>query len=370
MYPISTVFARGLGQRASTVTSTFGGRSLGQVKPESGKLSWASDGRKVTARLDLVVADPRGTLAAPLGPLGWLGQQLVLRSGVSRVSYEEMIPCGSYRIDDSGAGEQAWSVHRNGKAVRRGGRLSPYAVDLLSILEEDDLIGLEQPLAGGTIRSEAIRLIGGRIPIASSWPGVADPSVPASVTYSTNRLTALCDLATTVNAVVWAGRSGELRFIPQPATGAAAVWTAAATRTVQIVLAGNRTGLYNRFVMEGTDANGAAIRGVADVLDGPLAVNPNVPFGTVVYRHNDPLAKTQNAIDASAVTLRNNMVANRTVLARITVPADPSLDPLDVVAVTDPEGRVWTGPVTSCTMPLEAGVMVLEVPVPLSTVLS
>lgn len=370
MYPVSTVFARGLGSRASTVTSTFGGKSLGQVKATSGKLSWASDGRKVTSRLDLVVPDPRGTLAAPLGPLGWLGQQLVLRSGVSRVSYEEMIPCGSYRVDDSGSGEQAWSMHRNGKVVRRGGTLSPYAVDLLSILEEDDLIGLEQPLPAGTIRSEAIRLVGGRIPIASSWPGVSDPSVPASVTYSTNRLTALCDLAATVNAVVWVGRAGELRFIPQPVAGATPVWTADATKAVRIVTAGNRTGLYNRFVVEGTDANGAAIRGVADVTDGPIAVNPYVPFGTKAYRHNDPLAKTQVAIDASAVTLRNNMVASRTVLARITVPADPSLDPLDVVAVTDPEGRVWKGPVTSCALPLEPGVMVLEVPIPLSTVLS
>jgi hypothetical protein len=37
--------------------------------------------------------------------------------------------------------------------------------------------------------------------------------------------------------------------------------------------------------------------------------------------------------------------------------------------VTDPEGRVWTGPVVSCTMPLEPGVMVIEIPVPLSAVM-
>ncbi len=394
MYPVSTVFARGLGSRASSIVSTLGGRSLGQINAESGTLSWASDGRKVTGKLDMSVPDPHGTLAAPDGPLGWIGQQLVVRSGVSRSSYEELIPCGSYRIDDSGSVEQAWSLHRKSllavtgdfwsdiwsdiwpgaltlvgpqKVVRRGGKLSPSAVDLLSILEEDEFIGLEQPLPGATIRSEVLRLVGGRMPVASSWSGVADPSVPASVTYDANRLTAICSLAAAVNAVVWAGRSGELQFVPQPAVGATPVWTADATRAVKIIIAGNRTGLYNRFITEGTDANGAALRGVADVLDGPLAVGSR--FGTVTYRHSDPLSKTQAAIDASAQTYRDRIVADRTVRVRITVPADPSLDPLDVVAVTDPEGRVWTGPVVSCTMPLEPGVMVIEIPVPLSAVM-
>jgi len=397
MYPVSAVFSRGLGSRASTIVSTLGGRSLGQVTAESGTLSWASDGRKVTGKLDLSVPDPHGTLAAPDGPLGWIGQQLVVRSGVSRSSYGELIPCGSYRIDDSGSVEQAWSMHHNSmltvtgnlfsdiwsdtwpgaltrtltgtlKAVRRGGRLSPSAVDLLSILEEDEFIGLEQPLPGATIRSEVLRLVGGRMPVASSWPGVPDPAVPASVTYDTNRLTSLCSLAAAVNSVVWAGRSGELQFLPQPAVGATPVWTADATRAVKIIISGSRTGLYNRFIVEGTDADGAALRGVADVTVGPLTVGP--PFGTVTYRHNDPLAKSQTAIDAAAQTYRDRIVADRTARVRVTVPADPSLDPLDVVAVTDPEGRVWTGPAVSCTMPLEPGVMVIEIPVPLSEVLS
>lgn len=368
MYAVSALWSRGLSSRATQVTSTLGGLSLGEVIPDSGNLSWASDGRKVTARLDLSVADPRGHLAIPSGPLGWVGQQLVVRSGVSRKSYQEWIPCGSYRIDDSGAGSQAWSVHRNGKAVRRGGRLSPSASDLLSILEDDDFVGLEQPLPGGTIRSEAVRIVGGRIPVASSWPGVADPAVPASVTYDSNRLTSLCALAAAVNSVVWAGRSGELQFIPIPATSAPAVWSAKSDRVVDLLVAGNRTGIYNRVIVEGTDASGAPLRGVADVTDGPLRVDG--PFGTVTYRHNDPLSKTQAAVDASAVTMRDNLMAQRTVRAKITVPADYSLDPLDVVAVTDPEERVWKGPAMSCSMPLEPGVMVLEIPIPLSTVLS
>lgn len=399
MYAVSSVFARGLGSRASSVISTYGGRSLGEVVPDAGSLSWASDGRKVTSRLSLNVADSHGTLATPLGPLGWLGQQLVIRSGVSRPSHEELIPCGSYRIDDPGAIDLAWSMHTkyvtvagyadlwsdvwddtwgvfvtrqvpqgDAIAVRRGGRLSVSASDLLAILEEDDFVGLEQPLAGATIRSEVVRLVGGRIPVASSWPGVADPSVPASVTYDSNRLTALCSLAAAVNAVVWAGRSGELQFVPQPIAGATPVWTADATRAVKILIAGNRTGVYNRFIVEGTDEAGAALRGVADVDSGLLAVGP--PYGTVTYRHSDPLAKTQAAVDAAAVTYRDRIVGDRTAQVKVTVPADPSLDPLDVVAVTDPEGRVWSGPVTACDMPLEPGVMVLTIPVPLSEVLS
>ena len=367
MFAVSSLWARGLTARTSTVTSILGGKSLGAVRMDAGRLSWASDGRKVTARLDLSVADPRGVLAAPNGPLGWVGQQLVVRSGVSRRSYSELIPCGSYRIDDSGSGPQAWSVHRNGIAVRRGGPLRPSASDLLSILEDDDLVGLEQPLPGGTIRSEVVRLVGGRMPVASTWPGVADPTVPASVTYDSNRLSAICALAASVNAVVWAGRSGELQLVPSPAATAPAVWFATATTTVSIVVAGNRTGVYNRVIVEGTDASGAPLRGVADVLDGPLSVLG--PFNVAAFRHNDPLAKTQAAVDLSAQTMLSNMAAQRTVRARITVVADPALDPLDVVAVTDPEGRVWQGPVVSCEMPLEPGVMVIEVPVPLSTVL-
>lgn len=369
MYPVSALWSRGITSRATEITSVLGSKSLGAVRPASGQLSWASDGRKVTAQLDLTVADSRGTMALPAGPLGWLGQRLVVRSGVSRASYAEMIPCGAYRIDDSGAGPQAWATHRNGKVVRRGGTLSPKALDLLTVLEEDDFVGLEQPTPGATVRAEAIRIVGGRIPVASSWAGVADPVVSSSVTYDTNRLSSLCALAASVNSVVWAGRSGELQFIAQPASSAPAVWTATATRLVEIVLAGNRTGIYNRVIGEGTDANGNAMRSVADVVDGPLRIGFGGPYGVTSYRHNDPLAKTQAALDLSAQTMLANIVSQRTVRARITVPADPCLDPLDVIAVTDPEGRVWKGPVVSCQMPYGPGVMVLEIPVPLSSVL-
>lgn len=365
MYAVSSLWSRGLSLRSSTVTSTLGGKSLGNVIVESGTLSWSSDGRKVTSQLTLSVADPKGLLATPTGPLGWFGQQMLVRSGVSRTSYTEMIPCGSFRVDDSGAGPQAWSTHRNGVVVLRGGVLSPTATDLLSILEDDDLIGLEQPLPGGTVRSEIVRLVGNRMPIASTWPGVSDPTVPSTVTYDKNRLTTICTLAALVNAVVWAGRAGELRLLPVPS--GAAVWSATSRQATQIIIPGSRTGMYNRVIAEATDANGAPLVGVADVLDGPLAAK--LPYGVVSYRHTDPLSKTQDAVDATARTILTNLVAQRTVRVRVKVPADPCLDPLDMVSVTDPKGRVFTGPVVSCSMPLEPGEMTIEIPVPMSTVL-
>jgi hypothetical protein len=367
VYPVSALFARGLSQRASQVTSTLAGRSLGEISPTSGRLSWASDGRKVTAKLDLSVPDPHGVLALMSGPLGWAGQQLVVRSGVSRSSYEELIPCGSYRVDDSGAGPQAWSTYRNGSVARRGSSLSPTASDLLSILEDDESVTVDQPTAGTTVRQEVIRIVGGRMPIASSWPGISDPVVSSAVTYDQNRLTTLCSLAASVGAVVWAGRAGELQFIPQPVLGATPVWTATAKQAVEIAVAGSRTGVYNRIIVEGSDVNSNPLRGVADIPTGVLAVT--APFGVVTYRHNDPLAKTQESIDASARTLRDTVVGNRTVRAKVTLPADPSLDPLDVVAVTDPEGKVWTGPVMSCEMPLGPGLMTIEISVPLTAVM-
>ncbi|MGV8972255.1 MAG: hypothetical protein ACOH10_08020 [Rhodoglobus sp.] len=348
MFPVSALFAQGRLQPRAQVVSSLGATSLGEVHISGGSISWAVGDKSVTSRLDLTVADPHGTVAVGTltSPLGWFGQRLTVRAGVSRPSWRELIPMGVWRVASlQPAGSVRWVKYRNGVSTKRGTAVTVSTDDLLTILEEDPLDVLEQPQPGATVRSEAVRLTGARLPVASSWAGFVDATVGSAVTYDSDRLSALGALARLAGAVVGVGRSGELQFYTP---GTTPVLKLTSNRVGSLVPKMTRTGLYSAFRVEGTDVSGASVIGRATVTSGRLAT---ATFGVVTKRLSSPLMRTVPAATEAAYALMDNTLAQAVDLVEITTPSPLEVDPLDMVTIITPDGPL-VGHVVAAKIPL------------------
>ena len=312
--------------------------------------SASSDGRKITSRLSLTVADPRADLAdGPDAPLGWMGQQIIARAGFRHRDRELVVPLGQWLIDEPGTEPSRWTAYGPPDEpmwVERGTDAQPAATDLLSLLE-DDLPWLTGPRTNATVWSEIVRLVEGRIPIADTWAGLAPTArVPAGVVYDGDRLTAICDLLATIGAVAWVNRAGALE--PRPAEPVGIDWVIPADAIVAPLMRGGRDGLFNRAIVTGTTEDNEEIRAVASETSGPFSVDG--PFGVVTKTFNNPLAKTQRSLDATALTYLRQGIEGRMVRWQVDL-AVPNfaLDVLDRVQLMLPDGQTVTGPVVALT---------------------
>lgn len=319
--------------------------------------SASSDGRKITSRLTLTCPDPTASLAeGPDAPLGWMGQRLIGRAGFTHRDRSLTVPLGQWRIDRPDPDAPTWTPYSDAMMVRRGGQVQVDASDLLSLLE-DDLPVLTGPLPGGTIQSEVVRLVAGRLPVASEWPVSAQKRAPAQV-YADNRLTAICDLLATVGAAAWVNRAGALE--PRPLERAGLDWVIPTAAVEQARLLGGREGLFNVAIVTGTDDDGNELREVAQETRGQFSVHGT--FGVVTRTFNNPLGKTRSALRLTAETYLRQGVEGRAARCeiRLTTP-NWAVDVLDRVQLTLPDGTVVAGPVVA--LERSPDTMSIEVPV-------
>ena len=358
MFPVSALFAQGRLQPRVQVTSSLGSKVLGEVKITDGSISWQVGERAVTSHLDVTVADPQAKLATANGPLGWFGQRLTVRAGISRPSQRELIPMGVWRINTlTPAGSVRWVKYRNGVSVKRGTSVQVSCDDLLTILEEDPIDVLEQPADGSTVQSEIVRLTGSRLPVASSWAGFTNVTVGAAVTYDSDRFSAECSLSKLAGSVLWAGRNGEVQLLTP---GTMSVLTLATTKVGSLVPKMTRQGLYSSFRVEGTNTAGVSVVGRASVTTGRLATST---FGTVTQRLSDPLMRTQDMATAAANTLLAKLLAQGVDLIDIETPSPFEVDPLDMITINTPDGPL-VGHVMAAKIPLTPSVATLTIAVP------
>ena len=358
MFPASSLFAQGRLQPRVQVTSSLGAKVLGEVKITDGSISWEVGERAVTSRLDVTVADPQGKLATADGLLGWFGQRLTVRAGISRPSQRELIPMGVWRINTlNPSGSVRWVKYRNGVSVKRGTSVSVSCDDLLTILEEDPIDVLEQAPDGSTVQSEIVRLTGSRLPVASSWAGFVNATVGAAVTYDSDRFSAECSLAKFAGSVLWAGRNGEVQLVTP---GTTPVLTLNSDRVGSLVPRMTRQGLFSSFRVEGTNTAGVSVVGRASVTTGRLATST---FGTVTQRLSDPLMRTQDMATTAANTLLSKLLAQGVDLVEIETPAPFEVDPLDMVTIRTPDGPL-VGHVMAAKIPLTPSVAKLTIAIP------
>lgn len=368
MYGVAAEYERaGSWQHKFEVVST---RATGTLPAVDWEESITADDRKVTSRLTLQVADPRADLADTLdAPLAWAGQKIAVRAGWDAPNAPLMLPMGRWRVTKSGAPSPTWVKYPTGW-ITRGGVLKPEADDLLTALD-DDLPWLTGPRIGSTIYEEVARLVEGRIPVAKTWPGVDSGAwAPYGQVYQDNRLTAICDLLATVHAVAWVNRAGAFQPLPLSHAGVDAELSAA--DIVSRTIGGDRSAIYNRVIVTGTDpTDNSEIRVWADEATGPFRVDG--PFGVATKTIQSPISS--NAVGASFVSMQRmantelqNLIDGRSVRVQITL-ATPlwHLDPLDNIRFTDPTGRGFEGPVTSIDRG-SSKQMEIEIAVPLEEV--
>lgn len=172
------------------VDSWLGPRWLGRVPVAGGSVSWTT-AQQVQGSLTLTVPrigaadeaeDERDwTPTAPSSPLACYGQVLhvtiTVTSLVTGAAWP--LPAGRFLITSTDVD---------------GGRVSVTGKSLMHRLEEDRFVSPMTPRAGGTLASEARRIIAGHTGLVVDG-GLRDRACPASMSWGESRVDALYEIA-------------------------------------------------------------------------------------------------------------------------------------------------------------------------------
>ena len=307
---------------ASRVDCWLGSRWLGRVPVAGGSVSFTT-GQQVQGALSLTVPrvgsasedqDERDwTPTDAESPLACCGQvlhvALTVTSLVTGGSWT--LPAGRFLITATDVAADRVSV--TGKS-------------LLHRLEEDRFVSPMVPRSGGTLASEARRVLAGYAGLVVH-KDLADRRCPSSMTWGESRIDALYEIADAWPARLREGRDGLIRLLPplpDLASAPARVLTDGEDGTVVgIKRASTRDKRYNRVVArsQATGEDGQpSFQAVADQATGPLRVGG--PYGVVTRFFSSPLITSYSNASATASSLLATSVRGQS-----TIPLDLAPDP-------------------------------------------
>jgi len=285
----------------------------------------AGDSVKIGQKISLTVADPDGVLGAwrhddPLG-VGGTRLQIIYRvGGAGAMNY------GWFRIVDNEPEEMVewrkiaeYGYDEPDSTLPQHERMVPIvtavvkleAVDLTYGPDINRFEAPESPGGGATAISEFTRLMAAHFPVVVD-PGVTDVAVSRLLIFDRERLEAGQDLLSRVSARYRMGGDGECRVYPRDT---APVWrTEPGNCLVSVGRKQSVDGLYNRWVVEGKDANtGAPIRATASITEGPLkyggdhGMNPHFYTSEMIATYDQAVAYAQELraqfLDSIAIEL-------------------------------------------------------------------
>ncbi|AYD89662.1 hypothetical protein D5R93_05680 [Actinomyces lilanjuaniae] len=311
------------------VDSWLGSRWLGQVPVAGGSVSWTTD-QQVQGSLSLTV--PRTGAASALederdwapvrwdSPLACCGQVLrVVLTVVSLVDGAEYsYPGGQFLVTSTEVGSGTVSV--TGKS-------------LLHRVEEDRLTRVVVPRPGGSVASEARRLLAGHMGLVID-KALVNRWCPTSMSWGESRIDALYEIADAWPARLREGRDGVLYLLPpldEVTTPPERVLTDGQDGTVVGVRSSwDRTQVYNRVVARAQDSDDEGqptFQAVAEQEHGPLSVHG--AYGVVTRFFSSPLVTSRPVAVATARTMLASSVRRAT-----TVPVEHAPDPS--VGLDDP----------------------------------
>ena len=319
-----------------------------------GVVSWSltdtSDpSTKVQRKLSLKVADPDGSLSPwlfddPLG-VGGVQLQVVYRVGgagavnVGWFRVESNAPDGSmngYTVPEYGYLEpdSGEAPHERRVFAFTGATVDVEAVDLTADVDRDKFLAPQSP-AGTTptVLGEVTRLTQRHFPVIVD-DGVADASVSRKLVYDRERLQAVQDLLSNINARYRMGGDGELRAYP--ITGADPVWRVEPGQgLVSVHRKQTIDGLYNAWVVEGKQGtNGKPVTGTALLRTSPLRWDG--PHGRVPYFYSSEMITTWSQAVAYAETLRDRQAASYAVQLEVDTAPRPEIQAGDRIEVGCP----------------------------------
>lgn len=307
---------------AGRVDSWLGSRWLGRVPVAGGSVSFTT-GQQVQGSLSLTV--PRVGSASedqderdwtPIdaeSPLACCGQVLHVAITVTSLvtAHSWTLPAGRFLITATDVAADRVSV--TGKS-------------LLHRLEEDRFVSPMVPRSGGTLASEARRVLAGYAGLVVHRD-LTDRRCPSSMTWGESRIDALYEIADAWPARLREGRDGLIRLLPPLPDLTSAperVLTDGEGGTVVgIKRASTRDKRYNRVVArsQATGEDGQpSLQAVADQTTGPLRVDG--PYGVVTRFFSSPLITSYSGAAATASSLLATSVRGQS-----TIPLDLAPDP-------------------------------------------
>ena len=314
----------------------------------------AGESSKVAQQLSFQIADPDGKLGAwrlddPLGVSGSRLHVSYLVGGAGMVNF------GRFRITDNQPDEvvETRVVDEFGY-IEPDGSLEPHkrrkyiirstvrleAVDLTLEADNNKFDAPQSPpgYPAPTVKGEVVRLLGEHFPVAFDL-NVPDTPVSTMTIYESERLEAAQDLLALVGARYRMDGDGIFRaYIPGGAPVARIEPTAG---LVQVMRKQSITGLYNRWVVEGKEAEDGSKLVAAVTLDsGPLAYGGT--HGKVTYRASSSMIETWEQAYAYAQRLRAEFLASLAVELQVSTVPLPHLQGGDRVEIGCPlvEGYV------------------------------
>lgn len=316
----------------------------------SWSLSGSSDASsKVQQQINLTIADPSGGLSPWLmdDPLGVGG---VLLQVVYRVGGAGAVNVGWFRVESNSPTESAvgytipeygyfeadspTAPHQRPVMAYTGSVVEVTAVDLTSNVERDRFLSPQSPKGTSpTVLGEVSRLVGAHFPVEVD-PGVTDTGVSRKLVYDRERLEAIQDLLTSINARYRMGGDGEMRVYP--ISPGPVVWRVEPMAgLVSVQRQQTIAGLYNAWVVEGKDgANGRPVTATVYLQTGPLRWGG--PHGKVPHFYSSEIITTWGQARAYAETLRDRQAAALSVELEVETVPRPEIQAGDRIEVGCP----------------------------------
>lgn len=337
------------------VDAWLGSRYLGRVPVAGGSVAWSTS-QKVQGSLSLSV--PRTGAATEGGPVAdWAPttpwSPLACYGQVLHVSATVTSPLTGRR----------WTQQLGRFVVTswdlRADTVSVTGKSLLAGVEEDRLVSPVTPLVGGTLASEARRLLGAHAGLVVD-PALEDRAAPASMCWQESRIDALYEIAEAWPARLREGRDGVVRLLPAlapPVVAPGRVLTDGQDGTVVgVTSSATRDKVYNRVVVrsQGGGEGAPTVQEVAEQTVGPMSVTG--PYGAVTRFFSSPLVATSAGALATARSLLRTSLS-RALTLPVEVPPDPTLVLDEAVAVVTAPVRgtaptTWWGRVSAVETPL------------------
>jgi len=305
----------------------------------------AGDSVKVGQKFSLTVADPDGSLGAwrfddPLSVAGTDLQVIYRVGGAGAVNFgwfrvvgnEPTVAVDSRVVDEFGldAPDSPTAPHERRRYITSG-VVKLEAVDLTFDVDRDKFESPRSPRTA-TVLSEIANLTSAYFPTVVD-PGVTDTSVSSRLVFDKERLEAVQDLASRVNARYRMGGDGECHIYP---VMSAPVWRVEPEISlVSVARKQSIDGLFNKWIVEGKDSKGGApVRGSAFIETGPLRWGG--PHGKAPDFYSSEMITTRVQADFYAVELRERFLSSLAIeLAVETVPR-PELQAGDRIEVGCP----------------------------------
>jgi len=309
--------------------------------------AWTEQGDQLvpeTVRITLPAVGPDGRQWTPSGrgdatPIGIDGHRLRITYLIPRTdTLTEECALGVVRLTD-------WEPD--------SGQLTFTGEGLLSVLRDYSLLAPTSPLPASTLTAEARRLLDARLPLDLTT--VLDAPCPAALAWDSDRLAAIADITTALNATMRVDPGGVLTLTPNPSAWSPDLELQEAGGTIiEATAGGTRDGTANVIVTRG-DAVASGFQAVWGwaVDDDPASPTYVSLYDPVVKVYSSPLLTEWSQAEQAARSLLRQCQLGAQQIELSTVP-DPRITVGTRINLRRADGTQTRTEVQALELPLTA----------------